>query len=89
MRPSAAVPPDKLAYRCSRRSSGRCGWARRRLREHGKHVLERLLELRDQLLAMELLLVIPADLTGDEHDAARGDTDPVGVAGRRRPTGWM
>ena len=42
-------------------------------------VLEGLADLRDEVLAFELLFGIPADLAGDENEASRGD-NPVGVA---------
>jgi hypothetical protein len=56
------------------------------LRQHGDHVFERLLELRHQVLATKLLLFVPADLTGDEHNASGSDCDSVGVSDGRRPT---
>jgi hypothetical protein len=45
-----------------------------------------LLELRKQVFAMELLLLVPTDLTGDENHASRSDDDSVGVSDRGSPT---
>ena len=56
------------------------------LGKNDENVLQRLLELRDQVLAMEPLLIVPADLTGDEHHASGGDDDSVGVSDRGSPT---
>src|SRR3974390_952401 len=53
------------------------------LREHGKHVLQRLLELRDQLVAVKLLLFIPADLACDEPNPTGGNSDPVRITDGR------
>src|SRR5262249_27173461 len=41
-------------------------------------VLEGLADLGDEILAFELLLGVPADLTGNEHEASRAG-NPVGV----------
>src|SRR5208283_1766140 len=56
------------------------------LRQHGEHVFEGLLELRHQALATKLLLFVPADVAGDEHNASGSDCDSVGVSDGRRPT---
>ncbi len=59
------------------------------LRQNGEYVFERLLELRNEFFALEILIGVPADLAGNEHDAARRHTDAVGIADRRQPAGWM
>ena len=58
------------------------------LRQNGDDVLERLLELRNEFVALEFLVGISANLAGDEHDAAGRHADAVGIADRRRPAGW-
>ena len=45
---------------------------------------ERLLELRHEVVALELAARVPADLAGHEQRAAFGG-DAIGVAARRRP----
>jgi hypothetical protein len=59
------------------------------LGENGKDILERLLELWNQQFALEMLLSIPSDLAGNEHDLAGWDAYSVGVTDRRPPAGWM
>src|SRR5690606_8328532 len=58
---------------------------RTRLRQYRHDVLQRLLELRHDVFGLELLLRVPADLAGDEYDAAGVDRDAVGVTDRRGP----
>jgi len=48
------------------------------LRENGQYVFERLFELRNELLALEMLIGIPPNLTSNKHNAARHHTDAVG-----------
>src|SRR5208282_1510583 len=43
------------------------------LRKHGEYVFERLFELRDEVLATKLLLLIPTDLAGNEDNASGSD----------------
>ena len=57
------------------------------LRQDRQDVLERLLELRHELLALKFLIGVPADLAGDEYDAAGRHADAVGIADRRQPAG--
>ena len=56
------------------------------LSKNDENVLQRLLELRKQVFAMELLLLVPTDLTGDENHASGWDDDSVGVSDRGSPT---
>ena len=54
-----------------------------RLGKNGKYVLECLLELRNQMLAMEMLLCVPSDLASDEYDLAGNNRlDSVLIADR-------
>ena len=56
-----------------------------RSRQHVDDVFQRLLDLGDEIVALELRLRVPADLAGDENLAAlRGDA--VGVALGREPS---
>src|SRR6185312_5047742 len=55
-----------------------------RFLEHAHDILERLLGLRDEVVANDLRLVGPADLSGNKHLSALGD-DAVGIALRRLP----
>ena len=50
---------------------------------------DRLFELRNQFIALEMLICIPTNLAGDEHNAARCHADPVRITDRRRPARWM
>ena len=55
------------------------------LRQNGEDVLERLFELRNEFFALEMLIGIPADLAGNEYDAAGRHANAVGIADRRQP----
>ena len=57
--------------------------------KNGEDILERLLELRNEIIALKMLIGIPANLTGNEHNSARRRTDAVCIADRRQPAGWM
>ena len=55
-----------------------------RSREDVDDIFQRLLDLSDEIVALELRLRVPADLAGNENLAALRN-DAVGVAFRRRP----
>src|SRR5690606_33445781 len=61
-------------------------WLGARLGEDRNDVAQRLFELRRDLFGVESLLLVPADLAGDEHDASGLDLDAVRVADRRGPS---
>ena len=54
-----------------------------RLCKNGKDILERLLELRDEILTLKMLMRIPTNLARNEHNSARRYADAVGIADRR------
>ena len=59
------------------------------LGENGKDILERLLKLRNQVFASEMLICVPSDLASNEYDLACCDADSIRIADRRLPAGWM
>ena len=63
-------------------------WLAARSREHVNDIFERLLDLGDEIVALELRLRVPADLTGNENLPALR-RDAIGVALWRRPVLWL
>ena len=60
-----------------------------RLCQNAEDILERLLELRNEIVTLEALTGIPTNLACNEHDSARCYADAVGIADRRQPAGRM
>ena len=60
-----------------------------RLCKNGENIFKRLLELRNKLIALKMLIGIPANLTGYEHNLARRHAYAVCIADRRFPSLWM
>src|SRR5690242_4071183 len=56
--------------------------------QYSEHVGERLADLSGQLIGLETTLFVPADLAGDEDNAALC-RDAVGVAARAGPAGRL
>jgi hypothetical protein len=56
--------------------------------QHSRNVAQCEFGLRGEIIALECLLRIPADLAGDEH-LATSCGNAIGIALGRRPTVWL
>jgi hypothetical protein len=48
--------------------------------KNGEDIFERLAELRNEFIALKMLIGVPADLAGNEHGTTRSHADAVGIA---------